>query len=56
MNVLDSSLNSSMAMWCGVPTPGEPKLMPPGRALAIVINSGKDLIPVLGLATSIKEP
>jgi hypothetical protein len=56
MKVLVSSLNNSMAMWCGVPTPGEPKLMEPGRAFTWLTNSATDLMPVLGCATNIKEP
>ena len=56
MNKLVSSLNNSMAMWCGVPTPGEPKLIEPGLALAWAINSDTDLMPVLGCATSISVP
>ena len=56
MKVFDSSLNNSMAMWCGVPTPGEPKLIDPGLALACFTKSGTDLMPVFGWATNIKEP
>ena len=49
-------LNNSIAMWCGVPTPGEPKLMSPGLARESLMRSCTVLMPVFGLATNIKVP
>ena len=56
MNDLVSSLNNSMAMWWGVPTPGEPKVMKPGLARDVVTKSFTVLMPVFGWATNIKVP
>ena len=56
MNDLVSSLNNSIAMWCGVPTPGEPNDTKPGLASESATKSFTDLMPVFGLATIINVP